>query len=110
MTASTRTRRALPARTCALLATLPKAPKGWTPPRTQAEFAALAKQAEHDLKTVAFLEPRRGRPATGEDRTSVQTAIRLPTPLMNAVRSRAKQRHLTVSAALREAVTAWAIG
>lgn len=97
----------LPARTRAMLAALPSAPKGWKPPRTQAEFDTLLAHAEQDLATVRFPVPRRGRPAAGEVRTSVAAAIRLPRPLMDALTTRAKRRKLSVNAAIREAVLAW---
>lgn len=53
--------------------------------------------------------PKRGRPPKGAKRTSILTNVRLPVPLMTALRSKAAKRHLPVAAAIREAVVAWSV-
>jgi hypothetical protein len=53
--------------------------------------------------------PKRGRPPKGAKRASVLTNVRLPLPLMSALRLKAAKRHLPVAAAIREAVVAWMV-
>jgi len=57
----------------------------------------------------AIAKPRRGRPAKGQKRTSVLTAVRLPLAVATAAERKAKRQHRTLHAAIREAVTAWAM-
>jgi len=85
------------------LTTLHRAPENWKPPSSQAEFDALAAEAEQDLLRVAFPEPLRGRPKTGDRRSSTQTAIRLPEPLMKALKAKAVREHRALNAVIRDA-------
>lgn len=86
-------------------------------PTSQAEFDELLAAAARDLTGAgpgdpeydAIVDPpRRGRPAKGASRASIQCAIRLPAPLMEQVKAKAKRRHMAVNAALREAAVMWA--
>ena len=57
----------------------------------------------------AITKPRRGRPAKGQQRPSTLTAVRLPQAVVDAAKRKAKRQHCTLHAAIREAVTAWAM-
>ncbi len=57
----------------------------------------------------AIAKPRRGRPAKGQKHTSVLTAVRLPLAVATAAQRKAKRQHCTLHAAIRAAVTAWAM-
>ncbi len=57
----------------------------------------------------AIVNPRRGRPVKGQSRASVLTAVRLPAVVAAAARRKAKRQHRTLHAAIREAVTTWAL-
>lgn len=85
------------------LAALHRAPASWKPPTSQDEFDALAAEAEQDLLRVAFPEPLRGRPKAGDHRASTQAAIRLPAPLMKALKARAAREHRALNAVIRDA-------
>lgn len=63
----------------------------------------------HPAYEAVVNPPKRGRPPKGADRTSVLTNVRLPKPVMTALRAKAAQRHLPVAAAIREAVVAWSM-
>ena len=70
---------------------------------------AITGTAPGDPAHDAIVNPRRGRPAKGESRASVLTAVRLPAAVADAARRKAKRQHRTLHAAIREAVTAWAL-
>jgi len=61
----------------------------------------------HPAYEAVVNPPKRGRPPKGTKRTSVLTNVRLPVPVMTALRTKAAKRHLPVAAAIREAVVAW---
>jgi hypothetical protein len=52
--------------------------------------------------------PHAGRPRRGENWDSVQTAVRMPRALLDRATAKAKRMHLSLNAAIREAVSAWA--
>lgn len=66
---------------------------------------AVPGEPAHD----AIVHPRRGRPAKGENRASVLTAIRLPAAVAAAAKQKAKREHRSMHAAMRDAVSAWAL-
>lgn len=86
-------------------------------PSSAAEYRALLDNAASaitgtapgDPAHEAIVNPRRGRPANGECRVSVLTAVRLPAAVAAAARRKAKRQHRTLHAAIRDAVTAWAM-
>ena len=71
--------------------------------------SAVTGSAPGDPAHDAIVNPRRGRPAKGESRASVLTAVRLPAAVAAAARRKAKRQHRTLHAAIRDAVTAWAL-
>jgi hypothetical protein len=70
---------------------------------------AITGAAPGDPAYEAIVNPRRGRPAKGESRTSVLTAVRLPAAVAAAAQRKAKRQHCTLHAAIRAAVTEWAM-
>lgn len=71
--------------------------------------SAITGTAPGDPAHEAIVNPRRGRPLKGESRASVLIAVRLPAEVAAAARRKAKRQHRTLHAAIREAVTAWAL-
>jgi hypothetical protein len=90
--------------------TKPRTPKASASriPTTESEYERLLADAEQDL-LVPWADLTRGRPRVGESKASEQTAIRLPTELMAALRARAEREHKALNAVIRDACTAWAL-
>lgn len=86
-------------------------------PTSEAEYRALLDTAATELtgkppghpEHDAIVNPRSGRPAKGSRRTSVLTAVRLPLSVAAAAKRKAKRQHRSLHAALRDAVTTWAM-
>jgi hypothetical protein len=72
--------------------------------------SAITGTAPGDPAHEAIVNPRRGRPVKVESRASVLMAVRLPgAAAAAAARRKAQRQHRTLHAAIREAVTAWAL-